>query len=75
METTYRHLSDEDAIEAVTALHEGREAIVDSPLTPDGSCPNCGVNLPPNSKACFNCGTLFTPDAMAIQESLSEKLP
>ncbi|MDZ7702352.1 MAG: hypothetical protein U5J98_09995 [Halobacteriales archaeon] len=39
METTYRHLSDEDVIETVTALHEGREVSVDSPLPPDGGCP------------------------------------
>jgi len=66
METTYRHLSDEDAIENVRARRERREPFADIPLSPDSACPKCEVHVPPNSKACFKCGIVFTPDAIAV---------
>lgn len=75
METTYQHLSDQDAVKNANASHEGKEPTVVSPLSPEVECPSCGAGLPSNSKACYNCGVLFTPDATAIQESLSERLP
>lgn len=62
METTYRHLSDDDAVEHATAKFEGREPEQESALTPE-KCPTCGEILESDAKACSNCGTVFTPDA------------
>lgn len=74
METTYQHLSDSDAMEYMRANREGKSPNVTSPLSPAGDCPNCGTSLPKDSRACFNCGTLFTPDAIEIQERISNQL-
>lgn len=62
METTYRHLTDEDTIEHAQAKHEGREPEVDSPMTPK-VCPTCKTQLDADAKACGRCGSVFTPDA------------
>lgn len=74
METTYRHLTDSEAIEYAKTSREGEIPDVESPLSPVDECPNCETNLPVDSKACFSCGTVFTPDAVEIQERLSERL-
>lgn len=71
METTYQHLTDEDHINAARAQSSaGREP--DEPegaLTPE-TCPTCRENLPPNAKACSNCGQVFTPDARSAKEQI-----
>lgn len=74
METTYRHISDGDAIEYAKSNRDGEIPNVNSPLSPAEDCPNCETSLPPDSKACFSCGVLFTPDAAEIQERVSEEL-
>jgi len=74
METTYQHISDKDAVNEAIASQQGKEAIVDSPLSPESNCPNCGIKLPTAAKACFKCGALFTPDALLIREAFSESL-
>jgi integrase len=73
METTYRHLSDDDAIEHAGAKFEGREPETESPLTPE-KCGTCGVILEPNAKACSNCGQVFTPDAKAAEEKIENQV-
>jgi len=69
METTYRHLSDADAINHATAKFKGEEPEKESPLSPE-QCPTCGVILEPNAKACSNCGEVFTPDAKSAQDQI-----
>ena len=69
METTYRHLSDEDAVEHADAKYEGREPETESPLTPE-KCPTCGEIMDPNAKACSACGTVFTPDAKSVEDKI-----
>jgi integrase len=73
METTYRHLSDNDAIEHADAKFDGREPETDSPLTPE-KCGTCGVILEPNAKACSNCGQVFTPDAQTAEEQIEQQV-
>jgi integrase len=69
METTYRHLSDDDAVEHADAKFEGREPETDSPLTPE-TCPTCGEIMDPGAKACSVCGTVFTPDAKSVEDKI-----
>ena len=69
METTYRHLSDNDAIEHADAKFNGREPETESPLTPE-QCGTCGVILEPNAKACSNCGMVLTPDAKSAEDQI-----
>lgn len=73
METTYRHLSDDDAVEHADAKFEGREPERESPLTPE-TCGTCGEILEPNAKACSGCGAVFTPDAKAAEELMDDAL-
>jgi integrase len=70
METTYRHLSDADAVEHADAKFEGREPETESPLTPE-KCPTCGEIMEPNAKACSACGTVFTPDAKSAEDKIA----
>jgi len=72
METTYRHLSDDDAVEHATAKFEGREPEQESALTPE-KCPTCGELLGSDAKACSNCGTVFTPDAKEALNSAERR--
>jgi len=69
METTYRHLSDDDAINHASAKFKGEEPEKESPLSPE-QCPTCGVILEPNAKACSNCGDVFTLDAKSAQDQI-----
>lgn len=69
METTYRHLSDGDAVEHADAKFEGREPETESPLSPE-KCPTCGEILEPNAKACSACGDVFTLDAQSVQQEV-----
>lgn len=73
METTYRHLSDGDAIEHAEAKFAGREPETESPLTPE-ACPVCSEILEPESKACGRCGAVFTPDAASVEEQLEQDI-
>lgn len=73
METTYQHLTDEDHINAARRKADsGREAEEkEGSLTPE-TCPTCRENLPPQAKACSNCGQVFTPDARSAQEKIQQ---
>lgn len=73
METTYRHLSDDDAVEHADAKFEGREPEQESPLTPE-VCPTCEEILEPDAKACSHCGAMFSPDAQAVKERVEADL-
>ena len=73
METTYRHLSDDDAIGHAVAKYHGEEPEKESGLTPE-SCGTCGEILDPNAKACPNCGDVITPDAKAAQEQIEDQV-
>lgn len=73
METTYRHLSDDDAVEHASAKFEGREPERESALTPE-KCPTCGEILEPNAKACSTCGDVFTPDAKDAQRQIQQDI-
>jgi len=73
METTYRHLSDGDAIEHASAKFEGREVEAESPMTPE-TCPFCGEILASDAKACEGCGNVFTLDAAAVEEQIERDM-
>lgn len=73
METTYQHLSDDDAVDHAVAKFRGEEPKTESPLTPK-QCPTCGVILEPNAKACNNCGAVFTPDAQSVTEQMDDQM-
>jgi integrase len=73
METTYRHLSDDDAINHADAKFRGEEPEKESPLTPE-KCPTCGVILEPNAKACSNCGDVFTLDAKSAEDQIEQQV-
>lgn len=70
METTYRHLDDDDAIAAAERAFGIRDDDTGSTLTPR-TC-TCGAGLSPNDKACSACGLVWTPDAAAAQQQLDE---
>lgn len=72
MQTTYRHLSDSDAVEHAEAKFEGREPETEHSLTPK-TCPTCGEILDPEAKACENCGTVFAMDAVEAVETMAEE--
>jgi len=72
METTYAHLTDEDYIEDAEVAVGIREAEEGTSLSPD-IC-HCGEPLPNDAKACQRCGTVFTPDAQAAQETIESDL-
>lgn len=71
METTYSHLTDEDVIENVEVAAGFREPDDESPLSPP-VCPTCDEPLPDNARACSMCGTTFTPDAKAAQDTIED---
>lgn len=71
METTYRHLSDDDAVEHAQVATGEKEPEDESPLSPE-KCPTCGELLDPNAKACSVCGTVFTPDAKAAKDQIED---
>lgn len=73
METTYRHLSDGDAIEHASAKFRGEEPEQESPLSPE-TCPTCGEILEPDAKACGSCGAVFTPDAQQAQQQVQQDI-
>ena len=73
METTYRHLSDNDAINHAAAKFNGEEPETESPLTPQ-KCPTCGVILESTAKACSNCGDVFTLDAKSAEEQIEQDM-
>lgn len=69
METTYSHLSGDkhtERAEVAAGLKEPDEP--KSTLTPK-VC-ECGTQNPSGSKACHNCGILFTPDGKSAQEKI-----
>jgi len=73
METTYRHLSDDDAIGHAVAKYRGEEPEKESGLTPE-ACGTCGEILDPNAKACPNCGDVITPDAKAAKDQIEDDM-
>lgn len=76
METTYQHLTDHahvDAAREATGMETDASEESDQSLTPE-TCPTCNEPLPPNAKACPYCGMVFTPDAVAAQDAMQEKV-
>jgi len=74
MERVYTHLTDDDVINTAQKAAGIKDEEDESPLTPD-ICDNCGEPVPlDNAKACQSCGIIFTPDAAAVKESMSERL-
>lgn len=73
MSTTYAHLSDSDYIRKAEEAFGIREEEDESPMTPD-YCNVCREPLPPNAKACANCGTVFTPDAKASKDVIKGRI-
>lgn len=69
METTYAHLSDEDYIEKAEVAFGLRDEADASTMSPK-TCDVCREQLPPNAKACSNCGYVFTPDAKKVEQDL-----
>lgn len=72
METTYRHLTDEDFIEDAEVAAGIREAEDGESLSPD-IC-HCGEPLSDGAKACPRCGTVYAPDANAAKEQMDEQV-
>lgn len=72
METTYAHLSDEDHIRAAEEAAGIREPDNESILSPD-IC-HCGEPLPKGAKACSRCGTIYTPDAKAVEDQIDDQI-
>ena len=73
METTYAHLSGEDYNQDAEIAAGFREPDEDSPLTPE-VCPTCMTPLSESAKACSGCGTVFTPDAKAVEDQVENSL-
>lgn len=73
METTYRHLTDDDYIKKAEIAAEIREPDDDSPLSPN-RCLTCDEPLAKDAKACPNCGHVYTPDAKAVQDTIGESM-
>lgn len=69
METTYRHLSDHDVISDAERSY-GVETEEDQGSFTPPVCPTCDEPLSDGSKACSNCGAVFSPDAEAVQEEV-----
>ena len=68
METTYQHLNDDDYIKDAERAAGFREDEPESPLTPP-VCPTCAEPVPNAAKACAACGTVFAPDAKAVEDA------
>lgn len=73
METTYRHLSDDDAIDHAKEATGQKEPEPQPSLSPD-ACPTCGELLEPDAKACGRCGAVFTPDAQEAQKQVQQDM-
>ena len=71
METTYQHLNDDDYIKDAERAAGFREDEPESPLTPP-VCPTCSEPVPNAAKACASCGTVFAPDAMAVESWIDD---
>ena len=71
METTYSHLTVEDATDAIEVAAGHKEAEDESSLSPP-TCPTCSEPLPTDAKACANCGATFTPDAQSIEDEIDD---
>jgi integrase len=72
MEEVYSHLKDDDHVRAAQEATGIREPDKESPLSPD-FCPACDEPLSDDAKACSRCGTVFTPDARAAQETMNDR--
>jgi len=69
METTYKHLTDDDYIQDAEIAAGFRQPESESPLSPP-ICPTCNESLASNAKACPKCGNVFTPDAKAVKDDI-----
>lgn len=73
METTYSHLSDEDAAGHAESQFTGEEP--ENAMTPAAPCSVCGEMLQAGDKACSNCGAKRAPDAEKSEvEELQERI-
>jgi len=70
MQRVYSHLSDESHNEKAEVAAGIREPDSEggNRLSPE-TCRTCGNALPEGAKACSRCGTVFTPDAQAAEET------
>ncbi|WP_228842415.1 tyrosine-type recombinase/integrase [Halococcus agarilyticus] len=71
MQRVYSHLSDEshnEKAEIAAGIREPDDKS-GSRLSP-GTCRTCGNALPENARACARCGTVFTPDAQAVENQI-----
>jgi integrase len=73
METTYKHLTDDDYVKDAEISAGFRQPENESPLSPP-ICPTCSENLAPSAKACPKCGNVFTPDAKAVKDDIESDL-
>lgn len=74
MESTYSHLTDQDAIDAAQRATGIKKDEPKSPLTPD-ICENCGEPIPiDNAVSCPSCGIDFTPNSEAVKQKISEDI-
>lgn len=73
METTYQHLTDEDHIKDAEVGYGVRDEDESSPFTPP-VCPTCDTPLESDAKACAACGTVFAPDAVAVEEQIEDDI-
>jgi integrase/recombinase XerD len=72
METTYSHLTDNDAIVAIEEAAGLRDEEDTSPLTPP-ECPTCHEPLRPTARFCDACGAgPFGPDQAQLQQEFEE---
>lgn len=73
METTYQHLTADDHIQAAEEGAGLREPAEESTLTPP-ACLTCGEPLGDGAKACAACGTVYAPDAQAVQDDVDHDI-
>lgn len=73
METTYSHLSGDDYVQEAREKAGLAEPEDRDTFTPK-KCTNCGTKVDPGSKACFNCGAAFTPDAAQTRDKVDQSI-
>lgn len=67
----YEHLTDEEFIRKIKVAF-GEEEPDDGEDPEDIICTSCGFPLPPDSKACNNCGATIRADAVSVLEEFEE---
>lgn len=74
LETTYRHLTDEDRIKDMEEAAGFRETEEEtSPMTPD-ICGNCGTRIVENARFCQQCGEGYDPNMDTTKEDVRDSI-